>query len=602
MIKVLRSIILLLVLCSIIGFKGNVLAAPVLIDSLKRMEYRGYDSVGIATITDGKILVRKGVGKVAEVNRSLDLGRMPGQMGIGHTRWATHGGVTDSNAHPHSACTNDIAVVHNGIIENYGELKEELILHGHRFKSQTDSEVIAHLLEAHYSKEGSIKQAMIETCKRLKGAYAFVAVFEEGTISGARFDEPLIIGIMDNGYFISSDILGFLKYTDKSIFLDNKDIAIIDREKLELFDFEGFSIKRPITQVAWELAAVEKGAYAHHTLKEIHQQVQTIIEGMSDDKEKIEAFCRFLTNAKSIYITGSGTSYHSALILKHIFGKFAKIRSEAIMSSEFQYMAQDPIDETSVLIAISQSGETADVLQSVKAAKQMRAKILSIVNVPTSSLARISNSFLNVNCGPEIGVAATKSFTGQLSALYNVTDTLCHGCIGIAANKNELIAAVSLILSTENNIAKIVNTMYDVKDIYILGRSLHYPIALEGALKIKELAYVHAEGIAAGELKHGPLALIDKNTIVIVINPSDSTFDDTISNAHEIKARGAFVIGISDKENDLYDHFIKIPKVKESLFPLIEVIPLQILAYYLALKKNVDPDYPRNLAKSVTVK
>ena len=232
----------------------------------------------------------------------------------------------------------------------------------------------------------------------------------------------------------------------------------------------------------------------------------------------------------------------------------------------------------------------------------MRAKILSIVNVPTSSLARISNSFLNVNCGPEIGVAATKSFTGQLSALYNVTDTLCHGCIGIAANKNELIAAVSLILSTENNIAKIVNTMYDVKDIYILGRSLHYPIALEGALKIKELAYVHAEGIAAGELKHGPLALIDKNTIVIVINPSDSTFDDTISNAHEIKARGAFVIGISDKENDLYDHFIKIPKVKESLFPLIEVIPLQILAYYLALKKNVDPDYPRNLAKSVTVK
>ena len=213
------------------------------------MEYRGYDSVGIATITDGKILVRKGVGKVAEVNRSLDLGRMPGQMGIGHTRWATHGGVTDSNAHPHSACTNDIAVVHNGIIENYGELKEELILHGHRFKSQTDSEVIAHLLEAHYSKEGSIKQAMIETCKRLKGAYAFVAVFEEGTISGARFDEPLIIGIMDNGYFISSDILGFLKYTDKSIFLDNKDIAIIDREKLELFDFEGFSIKRPITQV-----------------------------------------------------------------------------------------------------------------------------------------------------------------------------------------------------------------------------------------------------------------------------------------------------------------------------------------------------------------
>ncbi|HZC21589.1 MAG TPA: glutamine--fructose-6-phosphate transaminase (isomerizing), partial [Nitrososphaeraceae archaeon] len=594
---------LLLFVCSIIGYKGKSLAAPLLIDSLKRMEYRGYDSVGIATITDGKILVRKGVGKVAEVNKSLELVRMPGLVGIGHTRWATHGGVTGNNAHPHSACTKDIAVVHNGIIENYDALKEELILLGHRFKSQTDSEVIAHLLETHYSRERNIKQAMIETCKRLKGTYAFVAVFEEGAISGARFDEPLIIGIIDNGYFISSDILGFLKYTDKAIFLDNKDIAIVNAGKLELFDFEGFSVKRPTTQVAWELGAAEKGAYAHHTLKEIHEQVHTVIEGIgSDDKEKIGTFCNFLTNAKSIYITGSGTSYHSALILKHIFGKFAKIRSETIMSSEFQYIALDSIDETSVLIAISQSGETADVLQSVKAAKQKGAKILSVVNVPTSSLARISDSSLNVNCGPEIGVAATKSFTGQLSVLYNVTDRLCNGCVGIEANKSELIGALNLILAAENNIANMVNIMDDVKDIYILGRSLHYPIALEGALKIKELAYIHAEGIAAGELKHGPLALIDKNTMVVVINPLDATFNDTVSSAHEIKARGAIVIGISDKENNLYDHFIKLPKIKETLFPLIEVIPLQTLAYYLALKKNVDPDYPRNLAKSVTVK
>jgi glucosamine--fructose-6-phosphate aminotransferase (isomerizing) len=589
--------------CSIIGYKGKSLAAPLLIDSLKRMEYRGYDSVGIATITDGKILVRKGVGKVAEVNNSLELVRMPGLVGIGHTRWATHGGVTGNNAHPHSACTEDIAVVHNGIIENYDALKEELILLGHRFKSQTDSEVIAHLLEFHYSRERNIKQAMIETCKRLKGTYAFVAVFEEGAISGARFDEPLIIGIIDNGYFISSDILGFLKYTDKAIFLDNKDIVIINAGKLELFDFEGFSVKRPTTQVAWELGAAEKGAYAHHTLKEIHEQVHTVIEGISsDDKEKIETFCNFLTKSKSIYITGSGTSYHSALILKHIFGKFAKIRSETIMSSEFQYIALDSIDETSVLIAISQSGETADVLQSVKAAKQKGAKILSVVNVPTSSLARISDSSLNVNCGPEIGVAATKSFTGQLSVLYNVTDRLCNGCVGIETNKNELMRALNLILAAENNVANMVDIMDDVKDIYILGRSLHYPIALEGALKIKELAYIHAEGIAAGELKHGPLALIDKNTMVVVINPLDATFNDTVSSAHEIKARGAIVIGISDKENNLYDHFIKLPKIKETLFPLIEVIPLQTLAYYLALKKNVDPDYPRNLAKSVTVK
>jgi glutamine---fructose-6-phosphate transaminase (isomerizing) len=587
--------------CSIIGYKGKSFAAPVLIESLKKMEYRGYDSVGIATIDSGKILVRKGVGRVAEVSKSLDLKEMPGLIGIGHTRWATHGGVTDNNAHPHFACINDIAVVHNGIVENYNELKQELIGLGHKFKSQTDSEVIAHLLEIYYSTEHNVKQAMIETCKRLKGAFAFVAVFEGGTISGARFDEPLIIGILDDGYFISSDILGFLNYTDKAIFLDNKDIVVINEQNLELFDFEGSSIKRPITQVAWELAATNKGAYAHHTLKEIHEQSSTIIEGLSNDDTRIQRFCNSIANAKSIYITGSGTSYHSALILKYILAKFARIRAETIMSSEFEY-ALDAIDGNSVLIAISQSGETADVLQSVKAAKQMGVKILSVVNIPTSSLSRISDSSLDVNCGPEIGVAATKSFTGQLSVLYNITDRLCNGSIGIALNKSELTTAMNLALSRESDVAKVADTMAEVKDIYILGRSLHYPIALEGALKIKELAYVHAEGIAAGELKHGPLALMDKNSIVVVINPPDATFNDTLSSAQEIKARGATVIGISDKRNEVYDYFMRIPKVQSPFFPFIEVIPLQILAYYLALRKNIDPDYPRNLAKSVTVR
>ena len=373
------------------------------------MEYRGYDSVGIATIDSGKILMRKGVGKVGEVSKSLNLRNLPGQIGIGHTRWATHGGVTERNAHPHYTCTNNIAVVHNGIIENYNKLKEELVHLGHRFKSQTDSEVIAHLLEVHYAERHDVKQAMIETCKRLIGTYAFVAVFEEGTISGARFDEPLIIGLVDDGYFISSDILGFLEYTDKAIFLDNKDIAIIDEEKLELFDFEGSSIKRPITQVAWELAAADKGKYTHHTLKEIHEQSRTMIEAGNQDEDSMQRFCNILSTAKSIYVTGSGTSYHSALIAKHIFAKFARIRSETIMSSEFQY-SLDPIDSNSTLIAISQSGETADVLQSAKTAKQMGAKILSIVNIPTSSLARISDSFLSVNCGPEIGVGSNKKF------------------------------------------------------------------------------------------------------------------------------------------------------------------------------------------------
>ena len=576
-------------------------AAPILIDSLRKMEYRGYDSVGIATITDDKILVRKGVGKVVEVNKSLDLGKMQGQIGIGHTRWATHGGVTDNNAHPHSACTNEIAVVHNGIIENYNELKQELILRGHVFKSQTDSEVIAHLLEVHYSNEQDIKKAMIKTCEILKGTYAFVAIFKDGTISGARLDEPLIVGISDNQYFISSDILGFLKYTDKAIFLDNKDIVVIQDENLDLFNFEGSPLKRPITQVAWELAAAEKGAYAHYTLKEIHEQSSTIGDALTNNAQKLQRFCDILANAQNVYITGSGTSYHSALILKLMLGKYAKIRSETIMSSEFEY-ALGQVDDNSVVIAISQSGETADVLHSVKSAKQSGAKILSIVNIPTSSLARISDCSLTLNCGPEIGVAATKSFTGQLSVIYTIIGKLCSDSIGIPLNKTELVLAIRQVLSTENDISRIIDVVQDINDIYLLGRSIHYPIALEGALKIKEIAYIHAEGIAAGELKHGPLALIDKNTVMIVINPRDATFNDTLSNAHEIKARGATVIGISDKGNEVYDHFIEIPRVSDILYPMLEVIPLQIIAYYLALKKNVDPDYPRNLAKSVTVR
>jgi glucosamine--fructose-6-phosphate aminotransferase (isomerizing) len=284
-----------------------------------------------------------------------------------------------------------------------------------------------------------------------------------------------------------------------------------------------------------------------------------------------------------------------------MLGKYAKIRSETIMSSEFEY-ALGQVDDNSVVIAISQSGETADVLHSVKSAKQSGAKILSIVNIPTSSLARISDCSLTLNCGPEIGVAATKSFTGQLSVIYTIIGKLCSDSIGIPLNKTELVLAIRQILSTENDISRIVDVVQDINDIYLLGRSIHYPIALEGALKIKEIAYIHAEGIAAGELKHGPLALIDKNTVMIVINPRDATFNDTLSNAHEIKARGATVIGISNTGNEVYDHFIEIPRVSDILYPMLEVIPLQIIAYYLALKKNVDPDYPRNLAKSVTVR
>jgi glucosamine--fructose-6-phosphate aminotransferase (isomerizing) len=587
-------------MCSIIGYKGQLNVASVLVDSLKRMEYRGYDSVGIATINNGKILLKKDVGRVADVNKSLDLGRMPGHTGIGHTRWATHGGVTDKNAHPHYGCTDRIAIVHNGIIENYRELREELIFLGHIFISDTDSEVIAHLLERYYAEQKNIKKAVIETCRRLKGSYAFVAAFEDGTICGSRYDEPLIIGSVNNGYFISSDVLGFLEYTDKAVFLENRDIVIVDSETCHIFDLEGNIVNRPITKVAWELAAIDKGKYAHHTLKEIHEQPK-IVEKTGTQNLKIQEFCNILINSKTVLLTGSGTSYHSALIAKHLLSKFAKIRAEAIMSSEFQYTF-DAIDNTSVLIAISQSGETADVLQSVKAAKQMGARILSIVNNPTSSLARISDSSLSIDCGPEIGVAATKSFTAQLSLIYTIVDRLCNGCLDFEANKAFLVDALRQVLDTEPEIHSIAERLRDARDIYIIGRSIHYAIALEGALKIKELAYIHTEGIAAGELKHGPLALIDRNSYVLLVNPSDIASEDNISSAYEIKARGATIIGISDRPNNVYDIFIKIPSVKSTFYPIIEVLPFQILAYYLALAKNADPDYPRNLAKSVTVK
>ena len=587
-------------MCSIIGYKGNEHASSVLIEGLKKMEYRGYDSVGIATIKSGKLLMRKGVGKVAEVNKSLRLDELPGKLGIGHTRWATHGGIVDSNAHPHLACKSTIAVVHNGIIENYDVLKDELYRSGHQFKSETDSEVIAHLLEEYFEITSDIRLSMIFTCKRLVGSFAFVAIFNSSTLCGARYDEPLIVGVGNDDYFLSSDILGFLNYTDRAIFLDNRDIVVINDNDISFFNFDGDRISRRVTQVAWELGDADKGKYSHYTLKEIHEQRQTIVKSMQQDKKNLEKFCDIITGAKNIYITGSGTSYHSALLAKQIFSK-SKIHVETILSSEFQY-SSDLLDENSVLLAISQSGETADVIQSVKSAKEMGAKVLSIVNIPTSSLARLSDSYLEVNCGPEIGVAATKSFTSQIALLYYVADIIGRKSNGISSSKELLVKAVGQVLELDSQIESVANQIKGSKDVYILGRSLHFPICLEGALKIKELSYIHAEGMAAGELKHGPLALIDTNSIVIVIHPNDSTYSDTLSNIHTIKSRGAKIVGISNKRDTLYDYQITIPTISESLYPLIEVIPLQLLAYYLSIYNNANPDYPRNLAKSVTVK
>ena len=589
-------------MCSIIGIIGKSVVAPALVESLKRMEYRGYDSVGVATLSAGsRIAVRKGIGKVNQVNSAMNLSQMDGFIGIGHTRWATHGGVTDYNAHPHPCCTNDIAVVHNGIIENYRVLKEELQERGHRFRSETDTEVISHLLEENYNATGNIRSAMVDTVKMLEGSYAFVAMFSNGTLACARLDEPLVIGVSDKAYYASSDVLGFLQHTDQAIFLDNRDIAIIGKDGIETLDFSGSPVTRVATKIAWELADANKGEFAHYTIKEIFEQRTSIKSATYQEEHRLKAFIDAIENARNVVITGSGTSYHTSLLVSMVATKLLKKRFEPVMASEFKYNIESVGPDT-VVLAISQSGETADVLAAIKQARGTGARILSIVNVSTSSLARTADASLAINSGPEIGVAATKSFTGQVALAFAILDRMSGGKLGF--DRDDISAKISRLLAGSESIDRLVKaTMPCVNDIYLLGRSIHFPIALEGALKMKELAYVHAEGIAAGELKHGPLALMDRNAVVFVINPEDGTYGDTLSSAHEVKARGAKIIGISNLANDVYDAIIEIPKMEnEMLYPLLEVIPLQLFSYYLALQNNTDPDFPRNLAKSVTVR
>ena len=586
-------------MCSIIGYYGEELAAPIMVKSLKRMEYRGYDSVGVATKSQDDILLKKGVGKVSEVNESVNLDSLPGRVGIGHTRWATHGEVTDINAHPHPSNSEKIAIVHNGIIENFEELKKELESEGFKFKSQTDSEVIANLVQKFYDQTSDVKETIKLTTKKLTGHYAFVVMFENGTLGAARFHEPLIIGVGKDAFYLSSDVLGFVEKTDDVIYIDNGNFVIIDNSGLQICDFEGNPVKKEITKVSKEFADAYKGDYAHYTLKEISEQPHTIMQAGKNTSDSIAQCADYIRHAKSIYITGSGTSYNSALVAKFLMQKYAKIKIEPIISSELSF-SPDTIEPNSILIAISQSGESADVLEAVSIAKKAGSKILSIVNLLTSSLVHESSLVMGMNCGPEIGVAATKSFTSQLAILYKLTENLCDNCIGVDFERAS--ESISKVLENPTKIQAIAREIKEVSDIYVLGRGIHYPIAAEAALKLKELTYIHAEGLPGGELKHGPLALMDANSYVVIINPDDSTYQDTINSASEIKARGAKIIGISNKNNDVYDHWIEIPSVSEPMYPLIEIIPIQLLAYYSAIEKDTDPDYPRNLAKSVTVK
>jgi len=586
-------------MCSIIGYSGKENASPILVRGLKRMEYRGYDSVGVATESDNKIELKKGTGKVSEVNSKIQLDTLPGKVGIGHTRWATHGKVTELNAHPHSSNSGKIAIVHNGIIENFEELKKQLESEGYSFKSETDSEVIVNLLQKNYELTKNVKDTIMKTVAELKGHYAFVAMFENGQLAAVRFHEPLIIGVGQDDFFLSSDVLGFIEYTDDAIYMKNRNFVILDKNKFQVLDFNGKHAKYGITKVSKEFGDAYKGHYAHFTLKEIYEQHETILKSGEKTANAIEKTVDYIRHAKNIYVTGSGTSYNSALIAKQILSKYAKIKAETIISSELQF-SPDIIEENSILIAISQSGESADVLDAVRIAKKANCKIISIVNLLTSSLARKADVVIGMNCGPEIGVAATKSFTSQLVILYKIVQKLSNNDITI--NFEKFSESILKILDNPTKIQQIAKELKKISDIYVLGRGINYPIALEAALKLKELTYIHAEGIPGGELKHGPLALMDSNVFVIIFNPNDSTYSDTLTSAREIKARGAKIIGVSDIESDVFDYWIEIPKIDEVLYPISEIIPIQLLSYYAALTKETDPDYPRNLAKSVTVK
>jgi len=592
-------------MCSIIGCLYNdpsLAVAGTLVESMGKMEYRGYDSVGIATLNDNQILLKKGVGRVSVVNEKLSLNDLNGEIGIGHTRWATHGGVTELNAHPHVCARSEIAVVHNGIIENYLNLKNQLKSNGVIFKSDTDSEVIPNLLSSAIYEKNEIKDAVIKTVSKLTGQYSFIAMLKDKSLIGVKNHEPLILGLGPDGCFLSSDLLGFSKNVDKVIYLDDEQFVIINSNGYSIYDFKGNRVNLTPIKLPKTFESVDKGNYDHFTIKEIHEQTSTILKSGIKSLNEFDTFFDILKNSKRIYITGSGTSYNSALVAKYLFPKITGMSIEPIMSSEMKFF-EDCFDEQTILIAISQSGESADVLNAVEFAKEKNAKILSIVNTTSSSLVKSSDSFIGLNCGHEVGVAATKSFTSQITIFYRLLEKF-DPSQRISSQLNLVVDAVSKILDDQKPVIDICDKLKDVNHLYILGRGIHYPIAKEGALKIKELSYIHAEGVATGELKHGPLALMDEFTYVIMINPKDnsSIYADNISNANEIKSRGAKIIGISNEYDPIYDHWIPLPDVPKIFYPLIETIPFQLMAYYLSLKRGNDPDYPRNLAKCVTVK
>jgi len=591
-------------MCGIIGYCGRETAAPIVFQGLKRVEYRGYDSAGIATLSDGNLLVKKGVGKIDEVNSHFSLDALAGNIGIGHTRWATHGGVTEANAHPHCDCSGDIAVIHNGIIDNYQELRDQLTSKGHRFASETDSEVIPHLVEDEMKRGNSLKEAVLAVAPKLEGSYAFLTISsrEPDKIVGVRKGSPLAVGVSDNAFFAASDALAFPDYVTELMPLDDHEMVVLTQHGAELFDAAGSRLQKDRKRRTLNWGDATKQGYRFFMLKEIMEQPQVVEDAAAQDKELFAEIALDILRAGQVIVTACGTSRYAALVGRYLFSRVGRKFCDVVMGSEFHYFA-DSVDKDTVVLAVSQSGETADVIEGVKVAKAAGAKVISIVNRPMSQLADLSHRVIYLNCGPELCVAATKSFLSQLAVFYLLSFAMVNSFDKAVANLKSISSEVSKTIDWSNDkIERVSQELKTKNDFYYIARGINFAIASEGALKMKEISYIHAEGMPAGELKHGTLALIEPGTPVAAICPDDYTYLETLSNAMEAKARGAYIIAISDKNNEIYDFWIKIPKVDELLYPFITVIPLQLLAYHLAISRGYDPDRPRNLAKSVTVK
>jgi glucosamine--fructose-6-phosphate aminotransferase (isomerizing) len=608
-------------MCGIVGYIGNQEAVPILIAGLGKLEYRGYDSAGVAVMQGKKIEVRRSVGKLANLQKSLTEKAINGFVGIGHTRWATHGKPSEQNAHPHRS--NGCVLVHNGIIENYQPLKQQLQKEGYAFQSETDTEVVAHLIDKHLQHGLDLAEAVRAAAREVRGSYALAVMCEKEPerLIAARSGCPLVVGRTKQASYVASDVMAMLAHTRDVVYLEEGDVAVVTQHDVQVTDADGRDVSRKTTRVTWDASAAEKSGYPHFMLKEINEQPQTILDTMRGrysydtgeaDLADIGLTPTDLLAVDRIWIVACGTSWHAGQVGKYLLEEMVRTPVQVDIGSEFRY--RDPlVGKNDLFITISQSGETADTLAAAREAKEKGARVLSIVNVVGSTLARESDGVLYTHCGPEIGVASTKAFTAQLTALYLLALHLARvrNVMNAADGKAWLDRLVRLptlvkgVLGREAEIVAIAKRYYKKRNFLFLGRGINYPIALEGSLKLKEVSYIHAEGYAAGEMKHGPIALIDRDMPVVVLAPRDRLYEKTVSNLMEVKARRAPVIAlVAEGERELgrtADAVFTVPDTHPLMSPILFTIPLQLLAYHIAVLRGADVDQPRNLAKSVTV-